>query len=301
MALPLSAQETYLYARRDTCDLFLDVYRPSEGADTTFNGLPKPTIIYVFGGGFIMGKRSDDFIRNWFQRMNDNGYAVVTIDYRLGMKGVKVDKGLRGTFKSAEQFYAAQQLGVEDLFSAIRFLSDNREELGLDPANLVAVGSSAGAIICQAAEYDILCGRTGNLPEGFQFRGVMAFAGAVISLDGAPDYPSAPCPTLLLHGTADEAVAYKKMGAFGRGLWGSDYLASHWKKKGFETYCFYRFKGRSHEVAAYMDYVWELEKEFLEQNVMLGQVRCIDAVIDDPSLPSWYSDLDFDAIYRNKN
>lgn len=298
LAVPAGAQETYLYARRDTCDLYLDIFRPSMDAELSFEGKDKPTILYVFGGGFIMGQRVDDFVLNWFHRLNENGYQVVTIDYRLGMKGVKVGKGLIGAYKSVGQFYQAQQIGVEDLFSAVRFLSDNREELGVDPENLVLVGSSAGAIISQAAEYDILCGRTGELPKGFRFKGIMAFAGAVISADGAPSYPSAPCPTLMLHGTADKAVAYNKLGAFGRGLWGSSWLASHWKKKGFTSYCIYRFKDRTHSVAAYMDYIWEIEREFLEQNVILGRSRNVDAVIDDPTLPEWYQNVTLKSIYK---
>ena len=299
LGLSAAAQETYLYARRDTCDLYLDVYRPAEGTETAFEGLAKPTVVFVFGGGFYSGQRSDDFTRQWFQRLNENGYTLVTIDYRLGMKGYRMGKGLRGAYQASKQFYASQQMGVEDLFSAIRFLSDNSVELGIDPANLVVAGSSAGAIISQAAEYDILCGRTGELPVGFQFKGVMAFAGAVISLDGPPRYASAPCPTLMLHGTADKAVAYNKFAAFGRGIWGSDFLARQWHKRGYDSYCIYRFKDRTHDVAAYMNYIWELEKEFLEQNVILGKSRNIDAVIDDPSLPTWsWTEVTLDSMYR---
>ena len=235
------SHETYLYAKRDTCDLYLDIFRPKEGSETTFNGKAKPTVVFVFGGGFIMGERVDDFTLQWFKRLNENGYTLVTIDYRLGMKGQKVGKGLIGAYKASGLFCESQRIGVEDLFSAIKFLSVNSEELGIDADNLVVSGSSAGAIISQAAEYDILCGRTGVLPKGFQFKGVMAFAGAIISNEGAPKYPAAPCPTLLLHGTADKTVAYNKFGAFGHGIWGSDWLVRQWSKQGWNNYCIYRF------------------------------------------------------------
>ena len=297
-ALQASAQETYLFAERDTCSLYMDVFRPSDGTQSTFEGKEKPTVLFVFGGGFVKGQRTDNFTLQWFERLNDEGYTVVTIDYRLGMKGQKMGKGLSGAFKASEHFYKAQQIGVEDLFAAIRFLADNREELSIDPYNIVVAGSSAGAIIAQAAEYDIVCGRTEGLPEGFQFKGVMAFAGAVISLNGDPKYPSAPCPVLMLHGTADQAVAYSKYGALGRGIWGSDFLASQWARKGFKGYCIYRFKDRTHDVAAYMNYLWDLEKAFLEKNVILGQARTVDAMVDDPSLPSW-GQVSLDSIYRN--
>ena len=296
-SLSAAAQETYLFAERDTCSLYMDVFRPTPGSETTFEGHPKPTIIYVFGGGFVWGERTSDFSRQWFQRLNDNGYTLVTIDYRLGMKGVTVGKGLAGLKAASDRFYLSQQVGVEDLFSAISFIDENKDELGIDPSNLVVSGSSAGAIIAQAAEYDILCGRTEGLPEGFQFKGVMAFAGAVIGLKGDPKYPSAPCPVLMLHGTADKAVAYSKFGAMGRGIWGSDFLAAQWAKKGYKGYCIYRFKDRTHDVAAYMNYLWDLEQAFLEKNVILGAARTVDAVVDDPSLPSW-GQVSVDSIYH---
>ena len=291
------AQETYHFADRDTCSLFLDIYRPTAGAPTKLDSLDKPTVIFVFGGGFISGQRNGEFIEQWFKRLNDNGYTVATIDYRLGMKGYKVGKGLSGAYKASEQFYKSQQMGVEDLFSAVSFIAANSEELGIDPDNLVVSGSSAGAIIAMSAEYEILCGRAAGLPEGFNFKGVMSFAGAVISISGAPDYPKAPCPTLLLHGTADQAVAYRKYGAVGRGIWGSDYIADQWERKGYKGYCFYRFEGRTHDVAAYMNYLWDLEEAFLEKNVIRGIPRTVDALVDDPSLPSW-GNISMDSIYN---
>ena len=49
--------------------------------------------------------------------------------------------------------------------------------------------------------------RTAILPEGFRFKGVMSFAGAVMSTSGVPQYAAEPAPQLLFHGTADAAVA----------------------------------------------------------------------------------------------
>ena len=94
----------------------------------------------------------------------------------------------------------------------------------------------------------------------------MSFAGGVVSLSGEPKYLSAPCPTLLLHGTADSMVAYNKLSMGGRGIWGSDFLATQWAKKGYTGWCIYRFKDRPHDVAAYMSYLWDIEEAFLEQN-----------------------------------
>ena len=282
----ISAQETYCFAHRDTCSLYMDVFRPAEGSVTTLNGVPKPTIIYVFGGGFLTGQRTDDFTRQWFKLLNDDGYGVVTIDYRLGMKGYKVGKGRLGALKAVDRFELSQQIGGEDLFSAISYLAEHKAELGIDPDNLVVAGSSAGAIITLAAVYDIARGKNQGLPEGFNFKGAMSFAGAIISTSGAPDFTVSPCPVLLLHGTADQAVAYRHLGAFGKGLWGSDYIAGQLSKKGFPC-CIYRFKDRTHDVASYHMALWSLEKQFLEENIVSGHDRKVDALIDDDSLPSW--------------
>ena len=292
----LSGQEVYRYAQRDTCDLYMDIFRPAEGAATLSGEVSKPTIVYLFGGGFIGGQRKDDFTMKWFKLLNDNGFAVVTIDYRLGMKNYKVGKGLTGALKAVDRFLLSQQVGVEDLFSAISYLDENKGKLGIDTGNIVFAGSSAGAIITLAAVHAIANGNTSGLPEGFKPKGAISFAGAIISTSGAPDFKDAPCPLLLFHGTADKAVAYKHYGIFGKGIWGSDFLAGRLSKKGY-PHCIYRFKDRTHDVAAYHMVLWELERQFLEECVMAGHVKTLDAFVDDASLPSWGS-LSMGDIYK---
>ena len=291
----VQAQETYRFAQRDTCDLYLDIYRPAEGAPRTYGEIQKPAILFVFGGGFVMGERSHPWQLPWFDRLRENGYAVVSIDYRLGMKDYQVKKGISGLLKASDRFLLSQQVGVEDLFSALSFL-DAHPELGIDIRNLVLAGSSAGAIISLAAEHAIVSGNAPGLPEGFNFKGVMAFAGAVISATGEPRFERAPCPVLLLHGTADKAVRYKKLNVGKRGIWGSAALAADWEKRGYANYCIYRFKDASHDVASYMNYTWDIQAAFLEQNVMLGHSRRIDATVEDSSLPRW-GQISTDDIY----
>jgi poly(3-hydroxybutyrate) depolymerase len=147
------------------------------------------------------------------------------------MKGYKVGKGLAGAFNASGQFEISQNMGVEDLFSAVAYLAQNQEQLGIDPSNIVVAGSSAGAIITLAAIRDIANGNTRDLPEGFHFKGAMSFAGAIISTKGAPKFESAPCPVLLMHGTEDKAVAYNHLDFLGRGIWGSSYLAKKLKDR----------------------------------------------------------------------
>ena len=294
LGISAEAQDVYQFAQRDTLALHLSVYEATPGAETTFQGQEKPVVLFIVGGGFVRIEMGD-YVYDWFDILNNNGYTVVSIEYRQGMKGYKVKRTLSGLVKASDQFLLSQQMAVEDLFSAVGFLYDNREELGLNPDNMVLAGSSAGAITALAAENQIVNGTAKGLPEGFNFRGVMSFAGGIISTSGAPDYQAKPCPTMLLHGTADGAVAYKHYGYFGRGIWGSDYLAGKLKNVGAD-YCFYRYPDRTHDVAAYMIAAWPLEKEFLEKSVILGARRVIDATIVDSSLPSW-GNITTDDIY----
>ena len=291
------AQETHLFAQRDSSQLYLDIFRAVEGSETTFQGLAKPTIIHVFGGGFITGTRNENYFRGWIDQLNREGNNVVNFDYRLGLKGYKVEKGLRGTFKASERFEYSQQIGVEDLFSAISYLAEH-PELGIDTSNMVVAGNSAGAIISLAAVREIANGTAQGLPEGFRFKGALSFAGGIISAKGTPKFESAPCPVMLMHGTADKAVAYNKLAGFGRGIWGSSYWARKFKKQGY-PYCIYRFKDRTHEVASYHLELWDLEKQFLQENVMLGHARIVDTVVDDPTLPNRLS-ISMEDIYNAK-
>ena len=288
------AQETHRFADRDTCSLYLDIYHPAAGAETALDGHAKPTVLFVFGGGFVGGRRSDPFVRPWFERLNADGYGVVAIDYRLGMKDYQVGKGLIGAYKACDRFVLSQQIGVEDVFSAVSFLAAH-PELGVDTGNLVLAGSSAGAIISVASAYAIANGETAGLPEGFRFKGVMSFAGAIISSTGKPKFRSAPCPLLLFHGTADGAVAYEHTGALGKGIWGSSYIAEQLQKKGWNCHI-WRFEGSTHDVAAYMDYLWPIEKEFLEKDCTLGIARRTDATLTDDSLPRW-KPVTMESIY----
>lgn len=64
----LFAQEpagTYLFAERDGQELSLDIYCPVPGSPTTLDGIAKPTILYVFGGGFVTGRRGSREARSW--------------------------------------------------------------------------------------------------------------------------------------------------------------------------------------------------------------------------------------------
>ena len=278
----LSAQpDTYMFEKRDTCDLFLDIYNPAEGSRTTYKDKEKPTILFMFGGGFIRGTRNDESYLPWFKAMTEDGYRIISIDYRLGLKGSN-----KVGVAQVNVLDKAIHMGVEDLFSATRFICDNAETLGINPSDIVIAGSSAGAIIAMQAEYEI-CNKTSwteVLPEGFRYAGVMSFSGAILSREGKVDYKvHTPAPTLMLHGTADELVPYKQIAFFNLGFFGGGKLVERFKKFGYNFNMFH-FIDYGHEVAASLKTTMDLQKRFLETNVIEGKKRIIEAWISDPDV-----------------
>ena len=277
----ISPDGTYMYVKRDTCDLFLDVYNPAKGSQTTFMGKEKPTIMFLFGGGFIHGTRDNEDYLPWFKAMTEDGYRVISIDYRLGLKGT--DKVGIAQVNALDK---AIHIGVEDLYSATSFIVENADQLRVDPANIVISGSSAGAIIVMQAEYEICNGTswTATLPEGFRYAGVMSFSGAILSREGKVDYRKyKPVPTLILHGTADELVPYKQIAVFNLGFFGGGKLVERFKKFGY-NFNMYHFIDYGHEIAGSMATTTDLQKRFLETNVMQGKERIIEAWISDPDV-----------------
>lgn len=288
MALPVSGADkesitpdgTYMFAQRDTCDLYLDVYNPAKGSETTFNGKAKPTVIFMFGGGFIRGTRDDQDYHKWFRTMTQNGYRVISIDYRLGLKGSN-----KVGVAQVNVLDKAIHMAVEDLFSATTFIIDNADHLGVDPSNIVISGSSAGAISVMQAEYEIsnMTKWAAVLPEGFNYAGVMSFSGAILSREGKVDFKKKPCPVLMLHGTADELVPYNQIAVFNLGFFGGGKLVKRWQKYGY-NYNMFHFIGYGHEIAGSMETTTDLQFKFLENNVMQGKERIIEAWLTDPDV-----------------
>lgn len=290
---------TYLYCQRETGDLYLDVYDPAPGSITEVDGIRKPTIIYIFGGGFKGGSRSPQYNSNWFKYLSEAGYSVVAIDYRLGLRDV-TEMGINA--KSADLLYNAIQIAVEDLFAATRFLLENADQLGINASSLVISGSSAGAITALQAEWEICNGSdiAGILPEDFNYSGVLAFSGAIYSRSGAIRYPKTPCPHFLCHGTEDKIVPYTQIALLKQRFAGSDAIAKVLAQNGF-NYQIWRFAGNSHEIANSMVRNLPEEIHFLEDNVVKGTKRNIDATVDDGGIvvPVWASG-DYKKIYEKR-
>lgn len=197
------SRETCVYAVKGEDTLCLDIFRDTSTVD------PRPTVIYSFGGGWRTGNRESAVFASRFVK---KGYNVVTIDYR---KSIKDKSTLTDSTTFGANYGSALRLAVEDLFDATSFLVSNADRFGIDTSMIVASGSSAGAINSVTGEYMICNSDTialNHLPAGFNYAGVIAYAGAVWK-DGMDDpvWNTRPCPHMFLHGTEDDAVAYNRM------------------------------------------------------------------------------------------
>lgn len=192
---------TYSYSVKGDQTLYLDRYSSplSVATDRT------PCIIFMFGGAFARGTRDMDKYIPYFDYMVRQGYTVISIDYRLGLKGVEQDKELNEE-GFVRRFIYSVDMAVEDLFDATQYVLDHAEEWNIDPDAITINGSSAGAVTVLQAEHAICNGThhvATKLPAGFNYAGVIAFAGAIFVPDGGLIWAKAPCPIMMFHGDAD--------------------------------------------------------------------------------------------------
>ncbi len=274
LLLPLMAlaeapqKETRVFAEKDGLSLKMDIYRAADAGQKQ-----QPCLVFVFGGGFKEGSRDWEFYTAYYNYFALRGFAVVALDYRLGMK----DAGTPGVFDT-KPLRNAIQLAVDDLYSTTAYLLENADELNIDPSKIIISGSSAGAITVLQADYQLRNAHASAavLPEGFEYAGVISFSGGVFSTKGVPSYQTEPAPTLFFHGSADKLVPYNKTRFFKLGMFGSASLAKKFKKKRY-PYMFYSMRDVGHEVAEYpmTDFLAEI-KMFIDDFIMEGKRLMID-------------------------
>jgi predicted esterase len=257
--LPLFAQpaesndivkQSFIYSIQGSDTLRLDKYdSPLPVADA------KPCLIFVFGGGFAAGSRASAGYLSFYEQLVRDGYVVVAIDYRLGMKDFKktldVSQGkakLFGYF--IETFENALSVAVEDFFDATNYVVSHAAEWRIQPDRIVSCGSSAGAITVLQGEYEI-CNRgklSERLPQDFNYAGVISFAGAIFCGQGDLKWTNKPAPLLLFHGDRDNEVPYGKLKFRQLGFFGSQYIAKQLDEMG-APYYFYSVENASHEIS----------------------------------------------------
>ncbi|KFY36023.1 hypothetical protein V494_05383 [Pseudogymnoascus sp. VKM F-4513 (FW-928)] len=108
--------------------LFLNVYAPS-------NALKQPVLVWIHGGGYGYGDASQDMTE--IIAANNNGFVVVSLQYRLGAFGF---------LSSAEvKSKGAVNAGLLDQDYALKWIQKNIHLFGGDKRSVTIAGNSAGA------------------------------------------------------------------------------------------------------------------------------------------------------------
>lgn len=170
-----------------TDSLQVDIYRPAQDPASCPVG-----VVWVHGGGFTQASRDGTAEQAWGAALARRGYLVASIDYRLGTgEPFGLDQA-----QSDPQDQAVVNDAIADARSALGWIVDNADDLGVDPDRSAVGGTSAGAMIALGA-------------------GLTADAGTrpctIVSIAGDLDpgwVGDAPPAVLLIHGDADQLVPY---------------------------------------------------------------------------------------------
>ncbi|HMG83621.1 MAG TPA: alpha/beta hydrolase [Ferruginibacter sp.] len=270
-------KQSFIYAIKDSLQLGLDLYTN----DSIQTNTKKPCVIFVFGGGFVMGRRDAHIYNTYFNSLVAHNYDVVSISYRLGLKGATKVSAF-----NIKPLRNAIQMAVDDLFDATDWVVAHADSLNIDTSTIIISGSSAGAIAVLQADFERANGNPAakKLPSHFRYAAVLAYSGAILSYDGRFRYVSPPAPTMMFYGTADKIVPYNKIRIFNRGMYGSSWIARTCKKQHYPYYI-YRAEGLGHEMSV-LPMINQLPRvyDFLDQYVLQHKQLQIDISYHDPSI-----------------
>lgn len=256
-------KSTYPFALKEGGLLLLDKYETEN-----WRHRRRPVVIFAYGGSFMRGRRDKPQYVDFMKFLARKGYVAVIIDYRKRLRHLPPEKK-KSTLAFLGALNEAIECASEDFADATKFVIDHADEWGIDTGNIIACGSSAGAITALQTEYSICNGLpiASRLPEGFNYAGLMSFAGAIANKE-APVWKKKPCPILMFHGDADRRVPVCEAAIRGvGGLWGSTTIAETLRMARSPFYL-YIVDNASHEVCKTP--MWEYRKvisEFLEKFV----------------------------------
>ncbi|VEN56833.1 unnamed protein product [Callosobruchus maculatus] len=118
------------FGNEDNC-LNLNVFTKELG-----QGLKKPVMVFVHGGGFVSGSNRPDMLYGPQFLMTED-IVLVTINYRLGLLGFLSLKD--------RSLNVPGNAGMKDQVMALRWVQRNIQYFGGDPDNVTIFGESAGS------------------------------------------------------------------------------------------------------------------------------------------------------------
>lgn len=113
-----------------------DLYLPKQ------QGKPSPLVIFIHGGGWIRGDKSNGLVDYYGSKLVERGFAVASVNYRLAPK----------------VHYPVQN---EDVACAIQDITSKAKGFHIDSSRIGLHGDSAGGLL--AAMYTLT--RTPDMPE----------------------------------------------------------------------------------------------------------------------------------------
>ena len=238
---PAILKQTFVYAVKNDSSLALDAFRMNDANQS----VKKPAIIFVFGGAFVTGRRDDSIYNAYFNTLTTNNNVVISISYRLGLRGVQhVSKFNIKPLKNAVD------MAVADVYDATNWVITHSDSLGIETTKNILTRSSSAANTTLTAEFERKneYAASNILPSGFEYAGLITFSGAILSVKGKLSYKNSPCPRLMFHGTEDKIVPYRKIKFFNKGFYGSAWIAKYLKEHNIPYYLFSE-EGMGHEIA----------------------------------------------------
>ena len=209
--LELPGSEPFVYRQAGTNELRLHVVKPA-GWQASDN---KPCLVMFFGGGWASGTPEKSVA--WAKWAAKHGMVGVAPDYRTR-------KRLGGTPEDC----------ISDARAAVRWVQEHAAELGIDPAKIVVMGTSAGghitawtAIPQKGPGTDdpgspdplpaalILLNPVSDTKDG-GYGGTKRFGGSAeraLACSVPDQMPATMPPVLIFHGTKDETVPYANSAA----------------------------------------------------------------------------------------
>ncbi|MGY5846583.1 alpha/beta hydrolase [Salegentibacter sp. HM20] len=268
----LQPTKTHTYATKDGQALQLDVYMPAKDSLQQ-----RPLIIFMHGGGFAGGTRTNEAEVKFAESAAKRGYVAVQISYRLTRKGQSF-----GCDFEAEGKMQTFRLAAEDFMDALNFMISEKEKFGIDPEKIIVGGSSAGAeAVLNAVYNERLMFKDLVGYENFSFAGVFSLAGAIV--DARYITEENAIPGVFFHGPEDNLVPY----ATGPHHWcdrdkpgyiildGSRTITEKLRKLG-ASYMLYSFEGGKHEHSGMpFDYFSEIF-EFFNSAFLNGEKKQIE-------------------------
>lgn len=168
----------------------LDLYAPAGDAVAR-----RPALIWMHGGGFAAGNRTEGPLVTFPTSFARLGYVTVSIDYRL-----LASEPCIGDALGSDTCTAASAAATEDAQTAVRWLRANAAAYGIDSDRLAIAGESAGAIAATGV------GIESTSPD----ESVRAWVSISGGVEDTRAVDRNDAPGCLISGTADQYVPYQR-------------------------------------------------------------------------------------------